>query len=313
MLQKVVLTSESVAEILKCDHSNERYWAVIFCGTVYYAFEDGPNICDSGWNHERNFPMIALRKYFTISSITFGAKHSQQLKAKNCLSPTWSLSDSVSLILLCSSDSFSSYCVFSDCSFFWLISSSSISFSLMDISVDRFAKSPDRSWALSVDNKLYWLERWDLRQMVKIPKSLPPKINPSLTLSPTCCSCFTTNQNSHLHRMETWKQWPGFVQTIYQCSETSSKCLRPRMTRVKLHYIGPTFSSSGVVSCKDRSKSIMVCSPCENSLEVFLSVFWEHSVSVSFKRSARWLVCERKHSIITLPWCWQNASKTPVT
>jgi len=30
MLWKVVLTFESVDEILKCDHSNESYWAVIF-------------------------------------------------------------------------------------------------------------------------------------------------------------------------------------------------------------------------------------------------------------------------------------------
>ena len=37
MLYKVVLTFESVGEILKCDHSNESYWAVLSCGTVYYA------------------------------------------------------------------------------------------------------------------------------------------------------------------------------------------------------------------------------------------------------------------------------------
>ena len=35
MLYKVVLTFESVGEILKCDHSNESYWAVLSCGTVY--------------------------------------------------------------------------------------------------------------------------------------------------------------------------------------------------------------------------------------------------------------------------------------
>ena len=29
MLYKVVLTFESVDEILKCDHSNESYWAVL--------------------------------------------------------------------------------------------------------------------------------------------------------------------------------------------------------------------------------------------------------------------------------------------
>ena len=29
MLYKVVLTSESVDEILKCDHANESYWTVL--------------------------------------------------------------------------------------------------------------------------------------------------------------------------------------------------------------------------------------------------------------------------------------------
>ena len=29
---------ESVDKILKCDHSNESYWAVLSCGAVYYAY-----------------------------------------------------------------------------------------------------------------------------------------------------------------------------------------------------------------------------------------------------------------------------------
>ena len=41
MLYKVVLTFESVDEILKCDHSNESYWAVLSCGVVYYAVQGG--------------------------------------------------------------------------------------------------------------------------------------------------------------------------------------------------------------------------------------------------------------------------------
>ena len=36
MLYKVVLTFESVNEILKCDHSNESYRAGLSFGTVYY-------------------------------------------------------------------------------------------------------------------------------------------------------------------------------------------------------------------------------------------------------------------------------------
>ena len=41
MLYKVVLTFEFVDEILKCDHSNESYWVVLSCGTVYYAVQGG--------------------------------------------------------------------------------------------------------------------------------------------------------------------------------------------------------------------------------------------------------------------------------
>ena len=43
MLYKVVLTFESVGEILKCDHSNESYRAVLLCGTVNYAVQGGSN------------------------------------------------------------------------------------------------------------------------------------------------------------------------------------------------------------------------------------------------------------------------------
>jgi len=41
MLYKVVLTFESVDEILKCNHSNKNYWAVPSCGIVYYAVQGG--------------------------------------------------------------------------------------------------------------------------------------------------------------------------------------------------------------------------------------------------------------------------------
>ena len=46
MLYKVVLTFESVDEILKCDHSNESYWAVL--SLVLF-------ICQqfSSWNFEK--------------------------------------------------------------------------------------------------------------------------------------------------------------------------------------------------------------------------------------------------------------------
>ena len=50
MLYKVFVTFESVDEILKCDHSNESYWAVLSCGTVYYAVQGGSNFWVCGWN-----------------------------------------------------------------------------------------------------------------------------------------------------------------------------------------------------------------------------------------------------------------------
>ena len=41
MLYKVVLTFKSVDEILKCDHSNESYWAVLSRGAVCHAVQGG--------------------------------------------------------------------------------------------------------------------------------------------------------------------------------------------------------------------------------------------------------------------------------
>ena len=43
MLYKMVLTFESVAEILKCNHSNESNWAGLSCDAVYYAVQGGFN------------------------------------------------------------------------------------------------------------------------------------------------------------------------------------------------------------------------------------------------------------------------------
>ena len=43
MLYKVVLPLKSVDETLVCDHSDESYWAVLSCGTVYYPVQGGSN------------------------------------------------------------------------------------------------------------------------------------------------------------------------------------------------------------------------------------------------------------------------------
>ena len=50
MLYKMVLSFEYVDEILKCDHSNESYWAVLSCGAVYYAVHGGSIFWVCGWN-----------------------------------------------------------------------------------------------------------------------------------------------------------------------------------------------------------------------------------------------------------------------
>ena len=50
MLYKVVLTLEPVDEILKCNNSNESYYAVLSCGAVYYAVQDDSNFGACGWN-----------------------------------------------------------------------------------------------------------------------------------------------------------------------------------------------------------------------------------------------------------------------
>jgi len=42
-LYKVVLAFKGVDETLACDHANESYWAVLSCGTVYYAVQGGSN------------------------------------------------------------------------------------------------------------------------------------------------------------------------------------------------------------------------------------------------------------------------------
>ena len=44
MLYKMILTFEPVDEILKCDHSNESYWAELSFGAVYYAVQGGCNV-----------------------------------------------------------------------------------------------------------------------------------------------------------------------------------------------------------------------------------------------------------------------------
>ena len=41
---KVVLTTESMGEILKCYHLNESYRAILSCVAVYYAAQGGSSL-----------------------------------------------------------------------------------------------------------------------------------------------------------------------------------------------------------------------------------------------------------------------------
>ena len=50
MLGRVALPFESVDEILKSDHSNESYWAVLSCGRIYYALQGVSNFWVCGQN-----------------------------------------------------------------------------------------------------------------------------------------------------------------------------------------------------------------------------------------------------------------------
>ena len=67
MLYKVILTLESVDGILKCDHSNESYWAVLSCGAVNCVVQGGSKFEDKilkcGYSNETTeqfFPVLLL-------------------------------------------------------------------------------------------------------------------------------------------------------------------------------------------------------------------------------------------------------------
>ena len=84
ILYKVVLTLKSVDKTLVCDHSNESYWAVLSCNTVYYAVQGGSNftsvvktlVCDQMKTWQMNCLIHAPRKrckqrfqYFFLDSL----------------------------------------------------------------------------------------------------------------------------------------------------------------------------------------------------------------------------------------------------
>ena len=66
-LYKVILTFGSLDEILKCDHLNENYWALLSCGAVYYAVQGGFNI-EALWMKSKSvtIQMKAIEQYFPV-------------------------------------------------------------------------------------------------------------------------------------------------------------------------------------------------------------------------------------------------------
>ena len=91
ILYKVVLTFESVEEIPKCNHSNESYWAVLSCGTVYYDVQGCSNfrVCklmkvqlhhlykttDLLWNFENQLKPYWQRGYISFLLDWLGTPH----------------------------------------------------------------------------------------------------------------------------------------------------------------------------------------------------------------------------------------------
>ena len=72
MLYKVVLPFESMDEILRCDHSNKSYWAVVSRGTsVYYVVQGGFGLCNL-WmkSYVMTIQMKAIDQYFPVVLFT---------------------------------------------------------------------------------------------------------------------------------------------------------------------------------------------------------------------------------------------------
>ena len=58
---------DSVDEILKCDHSNESYWAVFSCSAVYYVVQGGYNFCVWTKSESVTIQMKAIEQYFPVA------------------------------------------------------------------------------------------------------------------------------------------------------------------------------------------------------------------------------------------------------
>ena len=78
---RVVLTFESVDETLSCDRSNESYWAVLSCGTVFImlykvvlTFESVDEILSCDHSNESSLPVFShgTNCFSTFHKMKFG-------------------------------------------------------------------------------------------------------------------------------------------------------------------------------------------------------------------------------------------------
>ena len=74
MLYKMVVTFESVDEILECYHLNESYWAVLFCGTVHYAVQGGATFWVYALDHSNESYLAVLFRITFCYPVRFGTK-----------------------------------------------------------------------------------------------------------------------------------------------------------------------------------------------------------------------------------------------
>ena len=112
MLYKVILNFDCVDEILKCEHSNESYWAVLSCGAVYYAVQLSSYFWACGWNpkvwpfkwkplsstmlfrmvitfesvDETNIQVTAIEHYFSVALFVMRQDLVQTLESVNDIS-----------------------------------------------------------------------------------------------------------------------------------------------------------------------------------------------------------------------------------
>ena len=56
----------SLDEILRCDQSNESFWEVLSCGTVYYAVQGGSNLWVWMKSYGVTIQMKATKQYFPV-------------------------------------------------------------------------------------------------------------------------------------------------------------------------------------------------------------------------------------------------------